>query len=129
MIGDKFTFLIDTKKRIVSEFILGEWSELTAYEYSMYYVEEIAMQFRGDVWVKKVDLNMWVPNQKIVNLIGRHLKWVHNHGGMAFSANICFDKTKREILQKMFIAGGINAISEIFRNAENADAWLKKRGF
>lgn len=126
---EKYTYILDTERRVVSEIITGEWLEFDACSYSLEYTLDIAPQFNSKPWSKKVDLNFWIPNERIVELIGKHLEWAHNEGGMKFSANICLGETKRKYLKQMFKAGGVGNYCQIFRGAESAERWLKEKGF
>lgn len=125
----KYSFIIDKERNIVEEIIVGEWTKLDAYRYCIDFAQDVVPKFLHKPWAKRVDLNMWIPTTDIVEIIGNHLRWATKHEGMLYSANICLSDKQREVLSSMFHLGENEEYSKIFRCVEEADEWLKRRGF
>lgn len=126
---EKYSIAIDLDKMMVGEIIVGNWTEYDACAYSIRYIKEILSYFRGRAWSRRVDLNAWVPNDKIVNIIGKHLKWCRTNGNLRYSAYICWSERRQELLKDMLKIGGTEDTSKIFKKVDKANKWLASKGF
>lgn len=123
-----FTIDIDPKRRLVVEKIYGIWKQDTALNYRDEFAETAAPLTKGN-WAKLINLCNWKSSYpEILEIVGEHLKWCRENG-MVWSVNIIDDPTTIKQLKKMFVIGGTEEISRIFKTQEEGEKFLKSQGF
>ena len=123
-----YTIEAEPKRKIIREKIYGIWKEHTAKSYYDDFAKEVEPLIKGK-WAKLIDLRNWKSSYpEIIEVIGQHLKWCRENG-MILSVNVIDNPVTHAQLKRMFIIGGTEEISKVFRSVEEADKYLSQNGF
>ncbi|MCK4302257.1 MAG: hypothetical protein KAW91_05760 [candidate division Zixibacteria bacterium] len=119
---------VDLSNRIVYEKIYGVWRVETAESYKKDFQEEVVDLIKKP-WAKLIDLSNWkIGYPEIVEIVGKHLEWCHEHN-MVWSVNVINNPPTYRQLHQMFARGGTKSVSKTFRTRVEAEAFLMQEGF
>ncbi|SYZ74141.1 hypothetical protein TRIP_C60411 [Candidatus Zixiibacteriota bacterium] len=123
-----FTIDADLKRKLIREKIYGIWKDETAQLYHAEFIKVAEPLIRGK-WAKLIDLNNWRSSYpETIDIIGDHLRWCMDNG-MILSVNIIENPVTSNQLKKMFVQGGTEEISRMFRTIAEGDKFLRENGF
>jgi len=119
---------IDEERKIAVSKIYGIWKEETARNYHRDYMEIVKPLLQGK-WAKMTNLANWKSSYpEIINIIGQHIKWCNANGAIYHAYAIDNPVTTRQ-LNQMIEQSGSGETIKLVRTLEEADKFLKEKGF
>ncbi len=119
---------VDTERKIVVAKIYGVWKPETAREYHEDYKEAVKPLIRGK-WAKLNNLINWKSSYpEIIEIIGEHLRWTHEHGAV-YTAYAIDNPITTNQLSRMIEHADAGEIAKVFKTFSEADRFLRENGF
>lgn len=115
-------------RKLIEEKIVGMWDVPMAHQYIKDFKDR-ARPLLGAPWALLTDLTDWKTSiPEIVELIGNQLGW-QMENNMKANANIIPNPSQRLQFKRMVKEGGVEDVCFVFATREDADAFLKEKGF
>nr|MBN2278869.1 hypothetical protein [candidate division Zixibacteria bacterium] len=119
---------IDEQRKIVISKIYSIWKEETARSYHEDYMQAVQPLLR-EKWSKLTNLANWKSSYpEIIQIIGEHMRWCHENGAVYSIYAIDNPVTTRQ-LKQMIEQAGADESAKLFRSYDEADRFLKEKGF
>lgn len=115
---------VDTKRRIVYEYVTGLWQAEDYKRLHNEYVTKIGPLLGGKPWAKLSELKNY-KTSNITDEINKHVSWSAKNG--LEKAAIVVESSIIKMQMKKSGAGVMDP--EIFTDEKSADDWLKSQGF
>lgn len=119
---------VDTDRRIVIAKIYGIWKSETAREYIEEYKETVKPLTRGK-WSKLNILTNWKSSYpEIIEIIGEHMRWTHEHGAV-YTTYVIDNPVTASQLKRMIEHANAAEVAKVFKTYSEADRFLSENGF
>ncbi|MBU5438078.1 hypothetical protein KQI42_08670 [Tissierella sp. MSJ-40] len=115
---------VDTKRRIVYEYVTGLWQAEDYKRLHNEYVTKIGPLLGGKPWAKLSELKSY-KTSNITDEINKHVSWSAKNG--LEKAAIVVESSIIKMQMKKSGSGVMEP--EIFTDEKSADDWLKSQGF
>ncbi len=123
----KYELKVDTNRRIVYEKLIGLWSVDDFKRFDNDYRTKIVKQLGAGNWAKSSDMREYKPNTHVTpEMMDSHLKFVSSTGCIGGACII--DSITLKMQLKRASKESIGAPG-YFDNEQEADSWLKDKGF
>jgi len=123
-----FNIEIDEERKLVISKIYGIWKEETATVYHAEYIKAVQPLLK-DKWAKLTNCCNWKSSYpEIIEVIGEHMRWCHQHGAV-YSTYVIDNPVTTRQLNQMIEKSGAADIAKLFRSYAEADKFLKENGF
>jgi hypothetical protein len=119
---------IDEDRKIVIAKIYGIWKPENARSYHEDYKEIVKPLLKGK-WARLTNLSNWKSSYpEIIDIIGEHMQWCLGNGAQ-YSAYVIDNPVTTSQLKKMIGIGNAGEITRLFKTYEEADRFLREKGF
>ncbi len=123
-----FNIDLDAERKLIRSKIYGIWKKETAEEYHTHFAAVVKPLLRKK-WAKLINLGNWKSSYpEMINVIGDHIKWCHEHNAV-YSVYVVDNPVTKKQLQRMIAHSGYEEACPVFDSQSEAESFLREHGF
>lgn len=119
-----YTIKVDTSRKLVSEAPVGLWTKEQYQEYHSQYENKVAPLVAKEPWAILCDMRKYKISD-LGDVLAKHAEWLENNNCKLTAMIVDSAIVKMQINRA--VSGKI--AQQAFTTEEEADAWLKTKGF